>query len=39
MLVERHAKRPARVELLDSVAQGSKDCIFRVTLEDGERVR
>jgi hypothetical protein len=39
MLVERHTKRPVRVELLDSVAQGNKDCIFRVTLEDGERAQ
>lgn len=32
MLVERHARRPARVELMDSVANGARNCIFRITL-------
>lgn len=32
MLVERFARRPARVELLESVADGRQNCVFRVTL-------
>jgi hypothetical protein len=32
MLVERHARRPARVELRDSVAGGGRNCVFRITL-------
>lgn len=37
MVVERHARRPARVELLDSVASGSKNCVFRITLGAADR--
>lgn len=33
-LIERHARRPAEVELLDSVAQGSQNCLFRITLAE-----
>jgi len=32
MLVERHTERTVEVELLDSVAGGSQDCSFRITL-------
>ncbi len=32
MLIERFAHRPCRVELLDSVARGSMNCVFSVTL-------
>lgn len=32
MLVERHVDQPVRVELLDSVAQGSRNCTFRITV-------
>ena len=32
MLIERHAHRPAHVELIDSVAKGGRNCVFRVTL-------
>ncbi len=32
-LIERHARRPARVEMLESVATGSRNCVFRITLE------
>ena len=32
MLIERHARRPVHVELVDSVAKGGKNCLFRVTL-------
>lgn len=32
MLVERHFQGKARVELLDSVAQGGENCVFRITL-------
>lgn len=32
MLIERHAHRPARVELVESVAGGAQECVFRITL-------
>lgn len=32
MLVERHAQRPVEVELLESVATGSRNCSMRITL-------
>lgn len=32
LLLERHARRSAKVELLESVARGSENCVFRVTL-------
>jgi len=32
LLIERHARRSAKVELLESVARGSESCVFRVTL-------
>lgn len=33
MLVERHTEKKVSVELLDSVANGARNCTFRVTLE------
>lgn len=35
MLIERHAHRPAHVELVDSVARGAQNCVFRITLGEG----
>lgn len=35
MLIERHAKGPAQVALLDSVARGGQNCVFLITLGDG----
>jgi len=35
LLIERYADRTARVELLESVAGGGADCVFRITLADG----
>jgi hypothetical protein len=35
MLIERHVRGPVRVELVESAAGGSADCVFRVTLPDG----
>ncbi len=32
MLVERHARRPAAVEVVESVATGSQSCVYRVRL-------
>jgi len=32
MLVQRHTERPVSVELLDSVARGSRNCTYRITL-------
>lgn len=32
MLIERHARRPAEVELAESVARGDQDCVFRIRL-------
>lgn len=32
LLVERHAHRAARVELVESVATGAENCIYRITL-------
>ncbi len=32
ILVERHARRHAKVELVESVATGSDNCVYRVTL-------
>ena len=32
MLIERHARRPAEVELLQSVAAGGDNCVFRISL-------
>ena len=34
MLIEPHVDKPVRVEMLDSVAQGSQNCVFRITIED-----
>jgi hypothetical protein len=34
MLFERHARTRVAVELLDSVARGAENCVFRVTLLD-----
>jgi hypothetical protein len=34
MLVERHVVGPVKVELLDSAAQGSENCVFRIEIED-----
>jgi hypothetical protein len=34
MLVERHVKGPVSVELIDSVAHGSENCVFRVEIDD-----
>jgi len=33
LLIERHARRGARVELIESVATGARNCVFRVILE------
>jgi hypothetical protein len=35
MLFERHTDRPVSVELIDSVAQGSRNCRYRITLGRG----
>ncbi len=32
MLVERHVDEPVHVEMLDSVAKGSRNCTFRITI-------
>jgi len=32
MLVQRHTEKKVSVELLDSVAQGARNCTFRVQL-------
>lgn len=34
MLIERHTEGSVHVELLESAAQGSPNCVFRVTLPD-----
>ena len=34
LLVERHARRRAEVELLRSVATGSQDCAYRIVLRE-----
>jgi hypothetical protein len=39
MLVERHVRGPVHVELLDSVAQGSSNCVFRIRIEDPSHPR
>jgi hypothetical protein len=33
-LFERHVRGPVRVELVDSAAQGSQNCVFRVEIDD-----
>jgi hypothetical protein len=35
MLFERHAGARVAVELVDSAARGSENCVFRVTLTGG----
>lgn len=32
LLVERHAHRPAQVSLVESVATGARDCVYRIVL-------
>lgn len=32
LLVERHARRHARVSLVESVATGARDCVYRIVL-------
>jgi hypothetical protein len=34
LLFERHVRGPVSVELIDSVARGSENCVFRVEIED-----
>jgi len=34
MLIEPHAGKSVRVEMLDSVGQGAQSCVFRITIED-----
>lgn len=34
LLIERHARRPAEVELVESVATGARNCVYRVRLRD-----
>ncbi|RMD82102.1 MAG: hypothetical protein D6815_10005 [Candidatus Dadabacteria bacterium] len=34
MLVERHARKPVQVELVDSVARGASDCTFRLKIAE-----
>ncbi len=34
LLVERHAHRAAKVELVESVATGAENCIYRISLGD-----
>jgi hypothetical protein len=34
MLVERHVVGPVKVELIDSAARGSENCVFRIEIED-----
>jgi hypothetical protein len=33
-LFERHVRGPVRVEVLESVALGSQNCVFRIEIED-----
>jgi hypothetical protein len=33
-LFERHVRGPVRVELLESAATGSQNCVFRIEIED-----
>lgn len=36
-LFERHVRGPVHVEMVDSVAHGNQNCIFRITIEDTSR--